>query len=352
MPVTPDSLFGLESLGRSVELFKDISFSQRLVNLFEPEECYADVYRYDREDYEMALAPITGRASTSKEVKTQDKASKFISLLHVRVHKKLYSADLFTQRAPGELSDNAAALVIKTRESLRNRIKLTIERLCAMVLRGSVVVNAANFPDTEIEGAGYANAVTALTAESASWANAGTKILSDDVQDWRRDIRRASGFPIERLLFNRSVTGYLLGNTEIKDWIAKTQQKGVQVFETALLGSAGGIPAWEEYEGFFVPEGGTATPFVLDNEVFALPPANGARCTLVQGYGEIPAQAFGVGDRAGVAGAIRAPTPGIFEYITPIADGDPPGIKVFAGWYGIPLVKLPSAIGYADNVTA
>jgi len=352
MPPTPDALFGLESMGRSVELFKDVSFNTRLTALFEPEECYADVYRYDREDYEMALAPITGRTATSKEVKTQDKDAKFVSLLHIRVHKKLYSADLFTQRAPGEMSDNAVALVMKTRESLRNRIKLTVERLCAMALRGNLVINKTQFPDTEIEGAGFAGAVTALTAESASWANAATKILSDDVQDWRRDQRQKSGFPIERLIFNRSVTGYLLANTEIQNWIARTYNKGVQVFETALLGSAGGIPNWEEYEGFYIPEGGVATPFVADNEVFALPPANGARCTLVQGFGEIPAQAFGVGDRAGIAGAIKASAPGLFEYITPIADGDPPGIKVFAGWYGIPLVKLPVAIGYADNVTA
>ena len=61
MPVTPDALFGLESLGRSVELFRDISFNTRLSQLFEEEECYADVYRYDREDYELSLAPITGQ---------------------------------------------------------------------------------------------------------------------------------------------------------------------------------------------------------------------------------------------------------------------------------------------------
>ena len=350
MSVTPDALFGLESLGRSVELFRDISFNTRLQSLFEPEECYADVYRYDREDYELALAPISGRTSTSKEVKTQDKAAKFLSLLHIRVHKKLYSADLFTQRVPGELTDNAAALVIRTRESLRNRIYLTIERLCAMAMRGKVVINAANFPDTEVEGAGYDNPVTPLSAPSASWAKPDTKILSNDVQNFRRDLRRACGFPIDQILFNRSVTGYILQNDEIQHWIGKTYNKGVQVFETALLGTAGGIPSWNEYEGFYIPEGGQATPFVQDNEVFALPPANGGRMTLVQGFGEIPAQAFGVGDRAGIAGAIKAPEPGLFEYITPIGDGDPPGIKVFAGWYGVPLVKLPVALGYAANI--
>ena len=75
MPVTPDSLFGLESLGRSVELFRDLSFNTRLSQVFEAEECYADVYRYDQEMYSLALAPITGRAATSREVKTQDKAA-------------------------------------------------------------------------------------------------------------------------------------------------------------------------------------------------------------------------------------------------------------------------------------
>lgn len=353
MPPTPDSLFGLESMGRSVELFKDIEDDTRLQRMFESEECYADVYRYDKETYEKALAPFTGRAATSKEVKTQDKGVRFIGLLHVRIHKKLYSADLFTQRAPGEMSDNAAALVMRTRQSLRNRLRLTIERLCAMVLRGTVTITAANFPDTEIEGAGYSNAVTALNAPNTNWSTPAAPIVKTDAQAWKRTMRQASGMQIERLIFNRTVTGYLLGNTEIKEWIAQTQQKGVQVFEAANLGRAGGIPNWEEYEGFYKPEGGSATPFISDNEVFALPRGNGAGLTLVEGFGEIPAQAFGVGvERAGIAGAIRAPAKGIFEFATPIADGDPPGIKVVTGWYGIPIAKLPEAIGYRADVTS
>ncbi|HVY60550.1 MAG TPA: major capsid protein [Planctomycetota bacterium] len=334
-------------------LFRDISGHQRLTQEFIPEPCFADVYRYDREDFELSLAPITGRTSTSKEVKTQDKAVKYISLLHVRVHKKLYSADLFTQRAPGELSDNAAALVMKTRESLRNRVKLTIERLCSMAMRGQIVITKAAFPDTEVEGAGYSNPVTALTPPQTSWASEAAKILSKDVQSWRVQMQRACGVPIDRLLFNgSSVTGYLLKNTEVIDWIGKTQ-RGVQVFDTAVLGRAGGIPNWEDYNGFYKPEGGLATPFVADNEVFSLPSGGLASLRLIQGFGEIPAQAFGVGpEAAGIAGSIKAAEPGIFEYISPIQDGDPPGIKVFCGWYGVPLVKLPQAIGYRADVTS
>src|SRR5689334_8219435 len=103
MPVTIDSLFGLQEMGESVALFKDPTYSMQLQSLFESEDCHSDVYRYDREVFPMAIAPITGRKATSIEVKSRDRAPQFLSLVHIKVHKKLYAADLFTMRAAGEI---------------------------------------------------------------------------------------------------------------------------------------------------------------------------------------------------------------------------------------------------------
>lgn len=71
MPVTIDSLFGLQQMGESVALFDQPSQALRLQSeVFNPEPCYADAYRFDREDFELALAPfVGGRKSPSKAVK-------------------------------------------------------------------------------------------------------------------------------------------------------------------------------------------------------------------------------------------------------------------------------------------
>lgn len=355
MAVTIDSLFGLQQMGESVALFEQPPIPLRLQEsvFMNAEPCYADVYRFDREDFELALPPfVAGRTSPSKAVKGPDKQPEYIGLAHIKVHHSFNAADLFTMRSPGELSDNAANEIAKIRGQLRNRVKLAKERLCAMAMRGSIVINSTNFPETE-HAITITRAVTTTTAQSASWALPATKIVTDDVQDWRNDIRNATGFELARLLFNCKVTGYLLQNTQVIDWISKTQ-RGVNTFETAMLGAAGGVPAWEEYNGFYKPEGGSVTPFIADDEVFALPADGVLRqiCRMIEGYGEIPVNAIGgPGGGGAVAGAVKAGAPGIFEYALPL-DGDPPGIKIVVGWYGMPLIKLPTAIGYQASVIA
>lgn len=353
MPVTIDSLFGLQQMGESVGIFQDIPMAQRLQGLFKPEPCYADVYRFDREDFEISFAPfVGGRTSPAIETKMRDKQVEFISLAHIRLGKTLHAANLFTQRHPGEISDNAAAEVAKVRQQQRNKVRLAVERLCAMALRGTITINATNFPGSETS-ISIARAVTALTA-TASWALAATEIIGSDgeIQGWRDDMEQIAGLPLDHLLFNRKVLTYILHNTQCKEWIARTQ-KGVDVFSSAQFESAGGIGRWETYDGFYKPEGGSATKFISDDEVFALPPAQyvGEICRLIEGHGEIPVNAIGgPGAAGGIVGAVRASSPGIFEFAMPLT-GDVPGIQLFTGWYGIPLIKVPTAIGYCADVT-
>lgn len=349
MPVTSDSLFGLQQLGESVALFDEPGQELMLQDkIFTPEECASDVYRFDRTDFDMAFAPfVGGRGSPSKGVKVQDKRVDLISLAHIRISKTFLSKDLFTQRAPGEISDNAAVEIAKVRKSLRRRCRLARERICAMALRGTVTVNAANFPDSDTN-ISIVRAVTDLSAPSATWATAGTKIISDDLQDWREEVRQASGFEPARALFSKSVVKYLLQNTEAKDWLNSTQ-KGVSQFSTARFNELGGLEAWDEHKGFYIPEGSTATPFISADEFFLLPAEAQLRmiCRLVEGFGEIPMQALGY---SGPPEGRKAATPGYVEYVIP-TDGDPAGFKIVASDYFMAVVKLPVAIGYQDDVT-
>lgn len=351
MPVTIDNLFGLHSMGESVDLYKSPEGSLRLSGLFRPEDVYSDVYRFDREDFEMSLPPaVAGRATPSIAVKTQDKKPEFISLAHFRVSKVLSSASLFTTRAPGELTDNAVGEIAKVEASLVQRIELGIERLSAMALRGAYAITAANFPDSQAANS-FNRAVTTTTAQSASWATAGTKIVSTDVQAWKRDMKQA-GSMFSHAIFNKSVTGYLLANTEVQAWLTQTQ-RGVNTFEAAQFGMLGGVSTWEEYEGWYKPEGGSATPFVSDDEVFSLPDERmrNIHFRMLQGFGEIPNQAIGGGAGGALAGAIKAPRSGIFRFALP-CDGDPAGVKIVVGWYGLPIIKIPTVSGYQASVIA
>lgn len=351
MPVTIDSLFGLHQMGESVALNRLPAGALRLTELFTPEPCFGDVYRFDREDFEMSLPPaVGGRDNPSIGVKAHDKQPEFISLAHFRINKVLSSASLFTTRAPGELTDNAVAEIAKVQASHIQRIQLGIERLSAMALRGAYAVTPSNFPDSKVSFS-FNRAVTALSAQSASWATASTKIVSNDLQTWRREMKQA-GSMLEHALFSSKVTRYLLQNTEAQAWLTQTQ-RGVQTFETAAFGGLGGVPRWEEYEGWYKPEGGSATLFVADEEFFGLPGETARRqhMRLIQGYGEIPNNAIGMGAGGALAGAVKAPTPGIFQFALP-TDGDPAGIKIVTGWYGLPIIKIPTMVGYHADVTA
>lgn len=350
MPVTINNLFGLDQMGESVDLFRLAKGSLRLQELFTPEECYGDVYRFDREDFEMALPPVVGgRDSASIAVKAHDKQPEYISLAHFRISKTLSSASLFTTRAPGELTDNAVGEIAKIKEGHVQRLQLGIEALCAQAMRGAYAITPANFPDSQVSFS-FNRAVTNLTAQSASWATNSTEIVSDDIQDWKRDLKTA-GSQLDHLIFNKKITGYLLNNTEIQAFITQTQ-RGVSTFESAQFARMGGVNTWEEYEGWYKPEGGSVTQFVADDEIFALPNEQTRRkhFRLIQGFGEIPNEAIGSGGGA-PAGAVKASTPGIFQFALPTG-GDPAGIKIVSGWYGIPLIKIPTVMGYEASVIA
>lgn len=348
--VTIDSLFGLHQMGESVDLFRSPKGELRLQELFTPEDCYGNVYRFDREDFEMSLPPaVGGRDSASIAVKAHDKKPEFISLAYFRISKTLSSASLFTTRAPGELTDNAVGEIAKIKEGHVQRLQLGIEALCAQAMRGAYAVTPANFPDSQVS-LSFNRAVTNLTGESASWATDSTKIVSTDILAWKRDMKQA-GSMLDHLIFNKKITGYILKNTEAQAWLTQTQ-RGVQTFEAAQFGRMGGVSTWEEYEGWYKPEGGSATPFVSDDEIFALPNEAMRRkhFRLIQGFGEIPNEAIGSGGGA-PAGAVKAPTAGIFQFALPTG-GDPAGIKIVSGWYGLPIIKIPTVAGYEASVIA
>lgn len=350
MPVTIDSALGLQQMGESAKLF-DMPGPLRLKSFFNPEPCYADVYRFDREDYELDLAPfVGGRTAPAIETKKYDVQPEFISLAHIRIAKTLFTADMLTQRSPGEISDNAAAEIAKIRLQQRNRILLAIERLCAMALRGTITINAANFPDSKVTMT-IVRAVTALTA-GASWATAATKIISggtNQLQGWRREMHQA-GAAIRRLIFNNTVTRYLLGNTECKEWKAQTA-RGIEEFTAAQFSGMGGVPNWEEYETFYKPVGGSATPFVADDEVFTLPADEIMRMNqrLIEGHAEIPNWAIGAGGGDPMGGR-KSERPGLVEFAVPLT-GNVPGVELVTVWYGVPLVKIPKLVGYCADVT-
>lgn len=357
MALTLDQLFGLESLASMITLFADQSPRTRLQSLF-PEDpsfaCDGDTVKWDELTFGRGLAPFVARDGKAATMEGQDVTVRHAGLATIKMKEFIPASEIVYQRGLGNGSnvrETAPARVTRAMRGLMNKLILTKEKLCADALAGSITIDAATYPGSEVTYPAVTYAVQTFTA-GASWATAGTKILSSatEILAIKRAMRENAGDDVSRLLFNAKTATYLLGNTEIQGWL-QTTMPGISVFQSGQLGAqggAGGIPGWEEYDEGYKPDGGSYTRFLADDKFVALPrDPETAGLVMATGYGIIPARSgLLTGRSAEQLMPERASTPGFFSYA--YVDVDPVGVWLVVGWRGFPIVRRPDGIIFGD----
>lgn len=336
--------------GGVVEKHIDLERDTMLSRMVTRTERCKTAYRWDKETGLKALAPATGRGAASKTVNIRTPSVQQIGGVFFRINHKFSGEELRAIRNPGGMSDNAAALVQKTRVDLHNRLKLSKEKLWSMALAGTTTIDSSTFPDGTVEGVSISWGVTTL-AVSASWALVATYIL-DDIDEMQEAIREASGAQIREFIYRNDIKKYVRKNTQVSDW-AKEQPRGADILANApgQFATVGGIEKWTQYEGFYQPEGGSVTYFVPANRLLAIP--EGAENLMLEARFEMdrPASSGGLvlsGDE--IPQATYGDEDGIddYAYQTP----DAPSITLVSQMGIQPILLLPESFGVEANVTS
>jgi hypothetical protein len=234
-------------------------------------------------------------------------------------------------------------------------IRKTIEYACARSLAGSLVVSPATIPGSQVTFT-VTYAVNTYTA-AASWATAGTGILSSELPALKRDHLQTSGMLGRQVIADGTVIGHIYANTQVQAFLQNMLGErfagaGVVMQGAAFDSFALGDLAWASNEAGYVPQGGSYTKYMPATDNLFLLPADGELrdvLGMALGRGFVPAIGPEVSS-AEAAGAQWMPAPSRGYYSYAVRSMNPPGVQVFTGWVGLPLVMFPAGVTLADVI--
>lgn len=343
-----EDLLSVDTLTGLVRTFADQRDNRSSTNLFSryarPLLPEGDSVSWDEVVFSRALAPVAGVESPHTQAKRLGVRKRTGSMAMIKVYKDLPSSHLFLQRAPGSSLQDAEGILAAELEDLGNLIANTKEYLATGALMGVIDVNPQRVAGSDVTfrvefGVGS-------SATQSSWANPATRIRSDEVGLLKDLYRNQSGLRAEIVITEPTVERYITTNPDVRE-MAKD---GLALTITQSLGAEGVNPQWALMgglnfrftDGTYVPEGGQVTSYFEKDHVVVLPGAN--RLPQVFGWAEgrvfVPAGPV-FGSTAGAVGLVRE-LRGSYAYAE--LRTDPVGVRVYAGWYGLPVILNPSAV--------
>ena len=318
------------------------SFAQDLFARGAQLEVIKDVARWNEVSFSRKPAPFIGKRSPAAVVEGMDFLAKSAVVCDIRIASNPIPLDEIT-------SERAAqnALASENRDK-RGRLRISRELLAWQVLKGSVDISATTVPGSKVTFA-YTQAVTGL-APLASWATAGTKIASSELDNLATVYHDACGLQAKRLIVDNTVHKYLKQNTEIASLYNSDQNPNK---ERTVYGQAGMSFSLEGYEVDVTrakyDKAGTLTKYLGTDGLIALPSDSELAMVLgrAEGFGAIPREAIGGVDNLSAMGGL-APQAGEYAYAYTIPE--PASVVLVFGWRGLYVLTFPEAVGYDDSV--
>lgn len=181
---------------------------------------------------------------------------------------------------------------------------------------------------------------------AASWAVAGTKIV-DHVRALKRAARKKTGYQLRHAFYGPNIPGYLLGNDQIKAYIAASPR-----LSEAIVSSPGEIPQgllglnWHPMdEAFYVDDAGAFQDWFTGDEITFTPDPSPDWWGFLEGTYPVPTTLDIVSDAMAALSSLTA-VAGPFSYAK--MAHNPPSLEHFAGDTFLPVLKNPWAIFQAD----
>jgi hypothetical protein len=346
-----NSAFGVETLSTMVRTFDTEAHDTFFSNLFRktPITAIGDKISWDEVTMDRDLAPVTDAESPAPRVKNTDRTRKDAYCATITLYTDIAGRRLYKERGPGQLLPNAEETIANEIQNLRLKIQKTINWIAVQMLLGEVNIDPVNLPGQEFTIPTIRTGVSTYTRAN-SWANSGTKILSTELQELvsgKQGYVATAGRLPGLAIINGSVEGHLIRNEEVREWVKSMFGGFVALANPAARVAMGGLSvgglAWKKSVSGFVPSNKPVfTPFMPDGVAIVLPPEEelGEILSMAEGYGIIPKNAFGVDTANGVVE--QAPKPGFYSYATAIEN--PPGVRIYVGWLGLPVIKFPKAV--------
>lgn len=354
MSVSVDDLLRVRPLTSMFTSFGDSSRDNLFTGFFQAGERVqppGDEVRWDEVQTPRGLAPVTGPESPAKRVDRTTLIPRVSSIMFVKEYTDISAHRLYKQRAPGTDVANARRVLDIELRGLKARIGKTIEKACGDSLQGKLQVDSTKFPGSDISfTVDYTGKFTAL-APSAAWSAATTKISANDIPKFEDAYLKACGLLPAIALHNISVEISLRKNDDVRTWCQNQRYAGNMVespvITTQVLSDLqlGGMQ-WRKHNGYFADKTGALTKFMADNTLIVLPEMGEMPNML--GFAE--ATTFTPKDVYGTEGQIGfvETQAGFFAWAETIKN--PVGIRLYAGWVGLPYVKFAKALGIATGL--
>jgi len=298
--------------------------------------------QWEEVEFSRSLAPITGYESPHTQARRLGFKQRASPMVMVKVYKDLPGSRVFLDRAPGEDQADAAVVIADELADAVNLVQNTKEYLACGALLGKIQVDPQRVPGSELS---FELDFQVPSFRSVDWSDPGALLRSRELRRLKRRYKDGSGQRAGQLFVDQSVEGQLVKNREVSGFAKealgrKVLQGPTHGKATAWSGLAG--LGWNFVDGTYQPEGGAVTSYWPADTALVLPEEKRLKKVLGWAEGPVFVPLGPVVAPAAQALSLVAETRGHYAYAR-LRD-DPLGIRLYVGWYGLPVVLDPQSL--------
>jgi len=350
VPITAiDELLSVETMTDVFRVFADQGRQRACSRLFQTS---AKTIRPDGETasweevvFSRGMAPVTGRSSPHPRGKRLGKKKRSCAMAMVKTYRDIPAPELFLERAAGKDVADAEAVLADELLDMANEIANTRELLACAALNGRIEVNEQTVPGSDIDF--EVDFKVARLDAANPWDDPQTKIRSEEFQRIKETFEDNAFLEAAQVITEPTLDRYFVQNEENKEFVKESL--GPQVLQN--MQSNGRVPPWANLggmtwsftRGVYQPQdGGPVERYFPRDTAIVLPEDDQLQQVLGWAEGKVFVPAGPVYSEAQSAARSVRTLRGYYAYAK-VRD-DPIGVRVYAGWYGLPVVLNPRAL--------
>jgi len=341
-----EDLCSVQTLTGLVRTFADQSENRICTDLFEKHakliRPQGDSATWEEVEFSRALAPIMGYESPHTQARRLGRVQRASPMIMVKVYKDLPGSLLWLNRAPGADMADASQVIAAELADAVNLVQNTKEYLACGALLGKIQVDPQRVPGSELS---FEVDFQVPEFRSVDWSDPAARLRSRELRRLKRRYKDGSGQRAGQVLVDESFEGLFVKNRELKGYAKEVLSrriltKDTRGSDTAWSGLAG--LGWNFMDGTYQPEGGPVTSYWPSDTALVLPPEQ--RLRRVLGWAEGPVFLPAGPLVAPADDALSLVLQGRGHYAYARLHGNPAGIRLYVGWYGLPVVLDPQSL--------